>query len=78
MLNQLYKHTPLQTTFGVINLALVDSRPRVLTLKQMHASDYIEHRNEVIVRRTQFELRKAEERAHILEGYASRSTTSTR
>lgn len=67
VLNQLYKHTQLETTFGIIMLALVDGRPRVLALKQM-LSYFIEHRKEIITRRTRFELRKAQERAHILEG----------
>jgi DNA gyrase subunit A len=68
ILNNLYKHTQMQTTFGVIMLALVDGRPRVLTLQEM-LQKYIEHRNEVIVRRTKFDLDAAEARAHILEGY---------
>ena len=67
VLNQLYKHTQMQNTFGVIMLALVHNRPEVLTLKQI-LSAFIEHRREVVIRRTSFELRKAEERAHILEG----------
>jgi DNA gyrase subunit A len=67
ILNNLYKHTQLQTTFGVIMLALVNNRPSVLTLKQILEA-FIEHRREVVVRRTAFQLRKAEERAHILEG----------
>ena len=67
ILNNLYKHTQLQTTFGVIMLALVNNRPAVLTLKQI-LDAFIEHRREVVVRRTAFQLRKAEERAHILEG----------
>ncbi|MBI5855124.1 MAG: DNA gyrase subunit A [Nitrospirae bacterium] len=67
VLNNLYKHTQLQTTFGVIMLALVHNRPEVLNLKQI-LDAFIEHRREVVVRRTAFELRKAEERAHILEG----------
>ncbi|GIW54535.1 MAG: DNA gyrase subunit A [Nitrospiraceae bacterium] len=67
VLNNLYKHTQLQTTFGVIMLALVNNRPEVLNLKQI-LSAFIDHRREVVVRRTSFELRKAEERAHILEG----------
>ncbi|MBW8065355.1 MAG: DNA topoisomerase 4 subunit A, partial [Nitrospira sp.] len=67
VLNQLYKHTPMQSTFGVIMLALVHNRPEVLTLKQILAA-FVEHRREVVVRRTAFELRKAEERAHVLEG----------
>ena len=67
VLNQLYKHTSMQSTFGVIMLALVHNRPEVLTLKQILAA-FVEHRREVVVRRTAFELRKAEERAHVLEG----------
>ncbi len=68
VLNKLFKHTPLETGFGIIQLALVDGEPKELTLKQM-LSHYIEHQKEVIIRRTKYELRKAEERAHILEGY---------
>jgi len=67
VLNNLFKHTQLETTFGVIMLALVNNRPEVLNLKQI-LSHFLDHRREVIVRRTAFELRKAEERAHILEG----------
>ena len=67
VLNQLYAHTQLETTFGVINLALVDGRPMVLTLKQI-IIEYISHRKQVIIRRSQFELKKAQARAHILEG----------
>jgi DNA gyrase subunit A len=67
VLNNLYKHTPLETTFGVIMLALVNNRPEILNLKQI-LHHFLEHRREVVVRRTAFELRKAEERAHILEG----------
>jgi DNA gyrase subunit A len=67
VLNNLYKHTQMQTTFGVIMLALVHNRPEVLNLKQILEA-FIEHRREVVVRRTAYELRKAEERAHILEG----------
>ncbi|RMF91562.1 MAG: DNA gyrase subunit A [Methanobacteriota archaeon] len=67
VLNQLYKHTQMQTTFGIINLALVDGRPRVLSLTELLES-YISHRREVVTRRTRFELEKAERRAHILEG----------
>ncbi len=67
VLNNLFKHTQLQTTFGVIMLALVNNRPEVLNLKQV-LEYFVEHRREVVVRRTAFELRKAEERAHILEG----------
>lgn len=68
VLNHLYKHTYLQSTFGVILLAIVNQRPRVLSLREM-MSHFIAHRREVILRRTRFELRKAQERAHILEGY---------
>ena len=67
VLNNLDKHTQLETTFGVIMLALVNNRPEVLNLKQI-LHHFLEHRREVVVRRTAFELRKAEERAHILEG----------
>ncbi len=67
VLNNLYKHTSLQTSFSVNNIALVSGRPMVLTLKDM-IKYYVLHRLEVVTRRTQFELRKAEERAHILEG----------
>jgi DNA gyrase subunit A len=68
VLNNLYKHTSMQTTFGVIMLALVDGRPKVLQLREF-IWHFIEHRNEVIVRRTKFDLDEAEKRAHILEGY---------
>ncbi len=67
ILNNLYKHTQLQITFGVIMLALVDGRPQILNLKQM-LQHFIDFRHEIVVRRTQFELDKAEKRAHILEG----------
>ncbi len=67
VLNQLFKHTQMEETFGVIMLALVDNKPRVLNLKQL-LELYVEHRKEIIIRRTTFELHKAEERAHILEG----------
>lgn len=67
ILNQLYKHTQMQSSFGVINLVLVENRPLVLNLKQM-MEYYIDHCREVIRRRTVFQLRKAEEKAHILEG----------
>jgi DNA gyrase subunit A len=67
VLNNLYKHTQMQVTFGVIMLALVKQRPVVLTLNQMMMY-FIEHRNEVVVRRTLFELKAAEKRAHILQG----------
>ncbi len=68
ILNQLYKHTPMQSTFGVIMLSLVENQPKVCTLKQQ-LQYFIDHRRTVVVRRTRFDLRKAEERAHILEGY---------
>jgi DNA gyrase subunit A len=67
ILNQLYKHTQMHETFGVIMLALVDGRPRVLNLKEM-LDEFIKHRKVIIVRRTKFELEKAQDRAHILEG----------
>jgi len=67
LLNNLYKHTALQTTFGINMLALVDGQPKVLNLKQA-LQHYLDHQKVVIRRRTQFELRKAEARAHILEG----------
>jgi DNA gyrase subunit A len=68
VLNNLFKHTQMQTTFGVIMLALVDGRPEVLSLRDI-LKNFIAHRNNVIVRRTKFELDEAERRAHILEGY---------
>ncbi len=68
VLNNLYKHTQLQTTFGVIMLALVEGRPHTLTLRQI-IDHFIKHRNEIVVRRTKFDLAEAEKRAHILEGY---------
>jgi len=67
VLNKLYKHTPLQTTFGVNMVALVDNVPRTLSLREI-LRHYIDHQREVIVRRTKFELRKKEERAHVVEG----------
>ena len=67
VLNQLYKHTQLSSTFGIIMLALVNNQPRVLTLRQL-LDIYIDHRKEIITRRTRFLLRKAQERAHIVEG----------
>ena len=67
VLNNLYKHTQLQTTFGIIMLAIVDGRPKVLNLLEV-IEQFIEFRREVVRRRTEFELRKAEARAHILEG----------
>jgi len=67
VLNNLYKQTQLQVTFGVIMLALVDDEPRILNLKQM-LSYYVQHQKEVVIRRTKYDLNKAEERAHIIEG----------
>jgi len=67
VLNKLYKYTALQSSFSVNNIALVKGRPELLNLKQL-ISNFVEHRHEVVVRRTQYELRKAKERAHILEG----------
>ena len=67
VLNQLFKHTQLQDTFGVIMLALVDNQPKVLNLKDM-LMNYLAHQEDVVTRRTQYELNKAEERAHILQG----------
>jgi DNA gyrase subunit A len=67
VLNQLYKHTQMQTSFGVNMVALVDGVPKTLSLKELIAT-YVDHQREVIIRRTQFELRRAEARAHILEG----------
>lgn len=68
IMNQLYKFTELQTSYGINNVALVKGRPRTLNLKDLIA-EFVEFRHEVVVRRTKFDLRKAEERAHILEGY---------
>ena len=67
ILNQLYKHTQLQSSFGVILLALVNGEPKILTLRQC-LDVFVNHRKDVIIRRTKFELEKAEARAHILEG----------
>ncbi len=67
VLNNLYKHTQMQVTFGVIMLALVDGEPKILNLKEM-LTHYIAHQKEIITRRTQFDLNKAEARAHIVEG----------
>jgi DNA gyrase subunit A len=67
VLNMLYKYTALQTSFSVNNIALVKGRPRLLNVKEM-IHYFVEHRHEVVVRRTEFELKKAEDRAHILEG----------
>ena len=67
VLNKLYKYTALQSSFSVNNIALVKGRPQLLNLKEM-ILHFVEHRHDVVVRRTKFELRKAEERAHVLEG----------
>jgi DNA gyrase subunit A len=67
VLNKLYKHTPLQTTFGVNMVALVDNVPRTLSLREA-IGHYVDHQREIIIRRTKYELRRAEERAHVLEG----------
>ena len=68
VINQLYKHTELQTSYGINNVALSKGRPRIMNLRDL-ISEFIEFRMEVVIRRAKFELRKAEERAHILEGY---------
>jgi DNA gyrase subunit A len=68
IINQLFKFTELQTSYGINNVALVKGRPRTLNLKDLIA-EFVDFRHEVVVRRTKFDLRKAEERAHILEGY---------
>ncbi len=67
VLNNLYKHTQMESTFGIIMLALANGQPRVMDLKRI-LDHFIQHRRDVVIRRTRFELRKAEERAHILEG----------
>src|SRR5215218_9403780 len=68
VVNQLYKYTELQTSYGINNVALVKGRPRILNLREL-ISEFVEFRHEVVLRRTQFELREAEKRAHILQGY---------
>src|SRR6185312_14396166 len=68
IINQLYKHSELQTSYGINNVALVNGRPRTLNLKDL-ISEFISFRHEVVVRRTEYELREAQKRAHILEGY---------
>src|SRR5947209_203152 len=68
VLNKLYKHTPLQATFGVNMVALVNNVPKTLSLREV-VGHYIDHQREVVVRRTKYQLRRAEERAHVLEGY---------
>jgi DNA gyrase subunit A len=67
VLNTLFKYTQLQSSFSVNNIALVNGRPQLLNVKDL-IHYFVEHRHDVVIRRTQFELRKAEERAHILEG----------
>src|SRR5438067_3719490 len=67
VLNKLYKHTPMQTTFGVNMVALVDNVPRTLSLREA-IGHYVDHQRDIIVRRTKYELRRAKERAHVLEG----------
>jgi len=68
IINQLYKYSELQTSYGINNVALVNGRPRILNLKDLIA-EFVSFRHEIVVRRTQYELREAEKRAHILEGY---------
>jgi DNA gyrase subunit A len=68
VINQLYKHTELQTSYGINNVAIVRGRPQILNLKSL-IKEFVDFRHEVVIRRTQYELRKAQERAHILEGY---------
>ncbi len=68
VINQLYKHTELQTSYGINNVALVKGRPRTLNVREI-ISEFVEFRHEVVIRRAQFELREAEKRAHILQGY---------
>src|SRR5256885_1463048 len=67
VLNKLYKHTPMQATFGVNMVALVDNVPRTLSLREV-IGHYVDHQREVVIRRTKYELRRAGERAHVLEG----------
>ena len=68
VINQLYKHTELQTSYGINNVALVKGRPRTLNIREM-ISEFVEFRHEVVIRRTQYELKEAEKKAHILQGY---------
>jgi len=68
VINQLYKYTELQTSYGINNVAIVKGRPKILTLKEL-ISEFVEFRHEVVYRRTQYELKEAEKRAHILQGY---------
>src|SRR5437764_2170455 len=67
VLNKLYKHTPMQSTFGLNMVALVDNVPRTLSLREA-IGHYVDHQREIVIRRTKYELRRAEERAHVLEG----------
>ena len=68
VINHLYKHTDLQTSFGINNVALINGRPKIFNIKDL-VREFIDFRHEVVIRRTRYDLRKAEERAHILEGY---------
>lgn len=68
IINQLYKHTELQTSYGINNVAIIRGRPKILNIKDL-ISEFVEFRHEVVVRRTKFELREAEKKAHILQGY---------
>src|SRR5213078_3994875 len=68
VINQLYKYTELETSFGINNVALVKGRPKTLNLKDL-ISEFVEFRHEVIIKRTQYDLREAEKKAHILQGY---------
>jgi DNA gyrase subunit A len=77
LLNNLYAQTTMETVFGINMVALVDGQPRLLSLKEM-LDAFLRHRREIVTRRTVYELRKARERGHILEGWRSRSRTSTR
>jgi DNA gyrase subunit A len=77
VLNRLFAHTPLQTSFGIINLALVEGRPRLLGLKELIVH-FVKHRVDVVTRRAKFELRKAEEKAHILRGLVIALAKATR
>ena len=72
VLNYLFKHTQMQVTFGAIMLALVDGEPRIMNLKEI-LHHYINHQREIIVRRSRYDLERAEARAHILEGAFDRS-----
>jgi DNA gyrase subunit A len=68
VINQIYKYTELQTSYGINNVALVKGRPRILNVKDM-ISEFVEFRHDVVVRRAKFELQEAEKKAHILQGY---------